>query len=165
MTIPIEFIVLGRPASVNGPSEKKRRWKTRVNRVARIALLKSVRPAPAPAATLVNVTVKVFFFPPDKQYCDVDNGLKHTIDAIAPSTRHHAKFVLPPYVIADDKVVQRIVVERFPPAAGARLVTSIGTAATLLQAIYLGNGGRYARKRMYATAVKVESYNNGGALW
>lgn len=152
MTVPIEFVATGRPSSVNATTEKKRNWKRRVNRVARIELARQFGTS-SPAYSS-DVTVKVFYFPTNRQYVDVDNGLKHTIDAISPP------------ILQNDKTVQRLVVERFLPVPGSSLVAPISYAATLVNAFNLANGLSRPGRAVHATAVKVESYvANGGSLW
>ncbi|VVP13900.1 hypothetical protein PS850_03511 [Pseudomonas fluorescens] len=73
------------------------------------------------------VTVKVFYFPISKQYIDVDNGLKHTIDGFAPHIRKN------------DKTLARIITERFAPIPSASLVVPIGLASEIASLRFLSS--------------------------
>lgn len=171
MTIPIEFVVTGRPSSVNGSTAKKRDWKTKVSTAGNAALSAKFAPNSFPPPFTGAVAVKVFFFPHNKQYTDIDNGLKHTIDALCP----HGKPIPPaaPFapILANDKTVIRLIVERFAPIPGASLIVPAGFAPTLAQALMIANGqssmatgGPFSPE--YATAIKFELYgNNNGGLW
>ena len=156
MTIPIEFTVLGNPSSVNSTSSKKKAWKALVEGAAKGAVaFKYPGGLPYEGA----VTVKVFYFPINQQYIDVDNGLKHTIDGFASS------------IIKNDKTVARIITERFTPVPKASLVVPIGFASEIAGALMTANGaGRSATgapvRKQHATAVKVEPYaDNNGKFW
>ncbi|MGN3966812.1 hypothetical protein ACS0ZG_31925 [Burkholderia gladioli] len=159
MTIPIEFLVKGKPSSVNSTSVKKHAWKAKVTAAANAQLAANFGGGPIPAAHAGDVTVKVFFFPHTQQYLDVDNGLKHTIDAFSPP------------VIANDKTVTRLVAERFAPIPGASLTVPVGIAATLVTALMTASGQASvaaggAFNPEFSTAVKVESYIfDNGAHW
>lgn len=171
MPIPIEFVVKGRPSSVNGSSAKAMAWKMAVSNAANTILAAKFAPAPPPAAYADDVAVKVIFFPPNGQYTDIDNGLKHTIDAISEHTRPVPPW--PPFssILANDKTVQRVIAERFPPIPNASLIVPIGFAPMLASALMVANGQLNAVASVlpaqeYATAIKVESYNNNnGGLW
>lgn len=156
MTIPIEFIVKGRPSSVNSTSDKKKAWKKKVYLEAHVALATASLPSSSP--TTKNVTVRIFFFPKNNQYLDVDNGIKHTIDGFSPP------------ILANDRTVCRLIAERFTPKPGASLKVAAALAPTLQQAMMIANGhpggaGSPVPKEI-ATAIKVEEYAwNNGALW
>lgn len=109
------------------------------------------------------VTLKVFFFPHNDQYTDIDNGLKHTIDALAC----HARPVPPsaPFapILNNDKNIVRLVVERFARIPNASLVVPATAAPTLHQALMIATGRVPANmvgpaKPEYATAIKFEAY-------
>lgn len=171
MTIPIEFVVSGRPSSVNGKSAKKLAWKQRVSNAGNAELTKKFKPNSFPAPYASEVTVKVFFFPHNCQYTDIDNGLKHTIDALCPP----ANAVLPaaPFapILQNDRTVLRLTVERFAPVPGSSLLVPIGFAPTLARALMIANGQASIAaggpsKPEYATAIKFEPYiDNNGGLW
>lgn len=171
MPIPIEFVVRGRPSSVNGSSAEAMAWKTAVCNEANACLAAKFAPNLPPAACPDDATVKVFFFPPNGQYTDVDNGLKHILDAISKHSWPVPPF--PPFasVLANDRTVQRIVAERLPPIPNASLVVPIGFAPTLAAALMIANGQTNTAAGMtpakeYATAIKIEAYNyNNGGLW
>lgn len=149
MTIPIEFQVAGRPSSVNASAEKKRIWKAAVTAAAHAAL----GPLPAPPHN-GEVTVKFFFFPATQQYTDVDNGIKHTLDAISPP------------ILANDKTVLRVVAERFAPIPGASLIVPVGMGPTLARALMTASGQATGGTGQYATAIKVEAHaGKNGAMW
>lgn len=158
MTIPIEFLVTGRPSSVNSTSAKKRAWKTKVNSAANAAV-KAKAAGGHHTPYDKEVTVKVFFFPHTQQYLDIDNGLKHTIDAVSPP------------ILSNDRSVVRLIAERFAPTKGAKLTVPIGMASTLATALMTA-GGLLSSKTgspgtpEFSTAIKVESYiPNDGKHW
>jgi hypothetical protein len=108
-------------------------------------------PAPIPYAG--NLTAKFFFFPHDNQYLDVDNGIKHTLDAISPP------------IIKNDRSVQRLIAERISAVPGVSLVIPAALAPTLLAAFNIASGTGGGPK-VQATAIKIEPYiNNNGAMW
>jgi hypothetical protein len=172
VTIPIEFEVKGKPSSVNGTSAKKLAWQTSVSDAGKAALAaKYPPPQPAPAAHTGNTTIKVFFFPHNRQYLDIDNGLKHTIDALrVPAPSVAAKQPHAP-ILADDRTIFRLITERFPPRPGASLVVPAGFAPTLARALMVANGrsgnaSSATSQPEFATAIKFESYaDDEGALW
>lgn len=154
MTVPIEFLATGRPSSVNGTTAKKNVWKQIVNSVAHAELLRTHSPNAVPAAYAAEVTVKVFYFPTNRQHVDVDNGLKHTIDAISPP------------ILKNDKLVQRLITERILPVAGTSVKAPIAVAPMLARGFDIANGRLHGVKAVHTTAVRVEMYvANGGALW
>lgn len=152
MPVPIEFVVTGKPSSVNSTSTKKNNWKSIVHREANRALNLKFPTPPVPSPYSGDVTVKLFFFPHTNQYLDVDNGIKHTLDAMSPP------------IIANDRSVQRLVAERVPSVPGASVVVPAALAPTLLQAFNIANGSGPLKDQ--ATAIKVEAYvSNNGAMW
>lgn len=154
MCIPIEFVVVGRPHSVNDKdSSKKQIWKSAVLSSCQneIKKKKSIM-NPAPYAD--EVTIKVFYFPKTNQYSDVDNGLKYLIDAIS---EEKGKTSNPPKLLKDDSNVTRIIAERIKMTAGNLVNVPLGAAANIAQAIFFSE---------QATAVKIEAYiSNNGAHW
>lgn len=161
MTLPLEFVVAGRPASVNAPT-KRDAWKTRVRTAAKLALGAWTGPAHP-----VKVTVKVFYFPASGQYIDIDNGLKYTIDALCPPAAGSRWVPVGPALLQNDRTVTRVITERFPTASATSLVAPAGLAATLLQAWLIARpavpGGTPPE---HATAVKVEGYTPpAGGFW
>jgi len=152
MTIPLEFLVYGRPSSVNATSTKKSAWKAAVKAAATTAL-GHMPPTPHKG----EVTVKFFFFPTSQQYTDVDNGIKHTLDAISPP------------VLANDKTVQRVIAERFVPEPGSSLVVPVGMAPTLAMALMSASGQSAffsGGLPQYTTAIKVIDYTDkNGEHW
>lgn len=154
MTIPIEFTVVGSPSSVNSTSDKKNIWQGLVKSVASGVVAAKY---PGVSCYAGEVTVKIFYFPISQQYIDIDNGLKHTIDCLAPC------------IIQNDKTVTRIITERFPPVLKKSLVVPVTFAPQIAAALSIANGrtatGGFVQKQ-HATAVKVEVYNdNGGVFW
>ncbi len=171
MPIPIEFVITGRPSSVNGKSAKKLAWKKKVSAAGNEELDKKFKPNPFPPPYVGEVALKVFFFPHNGQYTDIDNGLKHTIDALC-----HQKKPVPPAapfapILKNDKTVLRLTVERFAPTPGASLLVPAGFAPTLAKAMMIANGQASAAtglpsKPEYATAIKFEPYiDNNGGFW
>lgn len=171
-TVPIEFVVQGRPSSVNGGSQKAKNWKKKVLDAGNAELVAKLVGAQLPMPPYrEEVTAKVFFFPHNDHYTDIDNGLKHTIDALACHYR-----LIPPAsifspILANDRTVVRLIVERFAPAPNASLVVPAGTAPLLARALMIANGqNSFAvtgkSEPEYATAIKFEPYvDNFAGLW
>lgn len=161
-TVPIEFMVKKRPSSVND-SSKAMKWKMNVAAEGNAALLTKFPFSPTPLPYEDQVTLKVFFFPHNNHYTDIDNGLKHTIDALACHTR-----LVPPAapfapILKNDKTVVRLIVERFAPIPKASLVVPATAAPLLLQALMTASGRLPAAvagpgKPEYATAIRFEPY-------
>lgn len=154
MSLPLTFVAVGKPSSVNGTSAKKHAWKAIVNGAASAAVAAKLPPwvgGPYRGRT----TVKLFFFPATLQYIDVDNGIKHTIDGMNPP------------VLLNDKDVLRVLAERVPPVSGAGVVVPIGAAFELVQAAYIAAGTWAAAvPAKHATAVKVQKHmSTGWSLW
>ena len=174
MPIPLEFTVSGRPASVNDPATIGA-WQDRVEAVAQLQKIKKLGPAGATLKSPLDATVKIFFFPANRKYADVDNAIKPTIDGLKKA------------LLKDDRQVQRVIAERFFPAAGATMkvaakdVVTLGpmlmaqanASRALLSAVVVQAGipllhpaGKAAKDESYATAVKVEPHvPNNGKLW
>lgn len=153
MLVPIEFVVTGKPSSVNSTSAKKLAWKSIVRGEAVAALLLKYPTQPAPMPYAGDLIAKFFFFTHNNQYLDIDNGIKHTLDALAPP------------IIVNDRSVQRLIAERISAVPGASLVVPAAMATTLLTAytIAIGAGGG---PKDQATAIKIEPYlHNNGAMW
>lgn len=152
MPVPIEFVVTGKPSSVNSTSIKKNAWKANVNVRANVALNLKFPAPPVPPPYVGDMTVKMFFFPHTNQYLDVDNGIKHTLDAISPP------------IIKNDRTVQRLVAERISSVPGTSLIVPAALAPTLLQAFNIASG--LGAPKSQATAIKIEAYvSNNGAMW
>lgn len=174
MPIPLEFNVSGRPASVNDPATIGA-WQNRVEKVAQHQKIKKLGPTGAALKSPQDATVKIFFFPANRKYADVDNAIKPTIDGLKKA------------LLNDDRQVKRVIAERFFPAAGATmkvaaedvvtlgpiLIAQANASRALLSAVVvqagiplLHPGGKAAKDASYATAVKVELYvPNNGNLW
>lgn len=152
MPVPIEFIVRGRPSSVNSNNTKKAAWKSNVYSEASTALRAKHPGAIPPPPSKNDLTAKFFFFPHNNQYLDVDNGIKHTLDAICG------------IIIDNDRSVQRLIAERIFAAPGKSVVVSASLAPILLAAFNSASG--VGGSKDHATAVKVDPYiNNDGAMW
>jgi Holliday junction resolvase RusA-like endonuclease len=173
MTIPLEFTVTGRPGTVNDSSTTSA-WR---NRVEAVALLRVADQYPLDVGlkSSVDVTIKIFSFPSNRKYADVDNSIKPTIDGVRNA------------LLKDDKNVQRVVAERFFPVAGPGMkvlasdVVTLGpvlmaqanASKALLSAVVvqasiplLPPAGRAATDGSYAMAIKVEPYvSNNGNFW
>ncbi|WP_318365283.1 RusA family crossover junction endodeoxyribonuclease [Enterobacter sp.] len=145
-TTIVEFAIIGRPASVNsgkGSATRKKLWKALVHKEA------SSHYSGSPVC--YETTIKVFYFPHNGQYTDVDNGLKYTLDGIKN------------LVINDDKQVTRIIAERFLRAPGASLVVPLSAAAPVAGVLH---AMELRPKKDYVTLIKLEKYEcNGGLLW
>lgn len=152
MPVPIEFVVTGKPSSVNSTSVKKKTWKANVNTQANNALSLKFPAPPVPPPYAGDMTVKLFFFPHTNQYLDVDNGIKHTLDAMSPP------------IIKNDRSVKRLVAERVSSVPGTSVIVPAALASTLLQASNIAMG--LGAPRNQATAIKIEAYvNDNGAMW
>ena len=177
MTIPIEFAVIGRPSSVNGETIRKRAWKQNVAKEANAKLITNF-PTGVPAPHRDEVVAKLFFFPTDNQYTDIDNCLKHTLDAICHNPKAPpcplpapAGFPAPLFasILANDKSVMHVTAERLSPTPGAGLVVSAAMAPALIRAFLISRGLTAPGSPTgpaYATAIKLEAYvATGGANW
>lgn len=161
-TVPIEFVVKKRPSSVND-SAKAMKWKMNVAMEGEVALWAKF---PAPLISVPyegQVTLKVFFFPHNDQYTDIDNGLKHTIDALACHIRPVPPAAPFAPILKNDKTIVRLIAERFAPIPNASLVVPATAAPTLLRALMIATGRVPATmvgpaKPEYATAIKFEPY-------
>ncbi|WP_313049758.1 RusA family crossover junction endodeoxyribonuclease [Atlantibacter subterraneus] len=139
----IEFDLSGKPASVNGCKARKDSWKAQVQSKV-MALYTGGKNGE-------KFTVKIFYFPHNEQYCDIDNGLKYTIDGMASD------------LMDNDKTVTRIITERFPKIPGASLIVPLNIAPQIAQVI---KQREISKSPVYLTLVKVEEYDyNGGSLW
>ena len=174
MPIPLEFTVSGRPASVNNTAAIGA-WQQRVEEVAQSQKVKKLGNSALSLKSSQDATVKIFFFPANRKYADVDNAIKPTIDGLKRA------------LLKDDKQVMRVIAERFFPTAGATmkvaaedvvtlgpiLITQRNASEVLLSAVVVQAGipllhpaGKAAKDASYATAVKVEPYvQNNGNLW
>lgn len=143
--------------------------------MAQVQKVKKLGIAGAATTSSLDATVKIFFFPANRKYADVDNAIKPTIDGLKKA------------LLGDDRNVQRVIVERFFPAAGATMkvaavdVVTLGpvlmaqanASRALLSAVVVQAGipllhpaGKAAKDASYATAVKVEPHvPNNGNLW
>jgi hypothetical protein len=161
-TVPIEFVVKKRPSSVNDSSRAKK-WKTNVATEGKAALLAN-GPVPLPLSPYADqVTLKVFFFPHNGQYTDIDNGLKHMIDALACHPRPVPPAAPFAPILKNDKTIVRLIAERFAPIPKASLVVPAAAAPILLQALMIASGRVPPKmvgpvKPEYATAIKFEPY-------
>jgi len=95
---PLEFIVEGTAVSL----QAKRRdsidqWKARIVEASRAVLPEGHFATEAPLA------ITLFYFPPDAMEGDLDNIVKHILDA------------LDKHIYMDDRQIQRIVVQKFEP--------------------------------------------------
>ncbi|MDZ5458014.1 RusA family crossover junction endodeoxyribonuclease [Azohydromonas lata] len=146
MCLPIEYCISGRPASVNGKSKKKQAWKKGVDAATRTALAAKM-PHKISAPYDASVMVKVYLFPASKQYTDVDNVLKYTVDGMVPS------------LLKNDKQVDRVVAQRVIKSRLTSILVSLPHARAIADAIDLQNNGEFG------TAIKVEIFNNKEVAW
>lgn len=138
--------MIGRPASVNADTTNKNNWKAIVAKAANDAISKTYIKHGG------DVEVKIFFYPENNQYIDIDNGLKYTIDGFAQ------------VLIVNDRNVTRIISERFPSNPGASLTVPINAALNVLTSLRTQNAN--PRNRKHITAIKLEQYTcNKGAHW
>jgi crossover junction endodeoxyribonuclease RusA len=97
---PLEFVVLGVPASLQGRPRGREAWKEKVT-----AACVSVLPQNAFLSD-VPVAVSIFHFPDGEMEGDIDNIIKPILDALTKVVYH------------DDKVIERIVCQRFEETSG-----------------------------------------------
>lgn len=165
MPLPLEFHHIGRPASVNGTSQEKQDWRRDIAAATDAKLTQKFagQPVPKPYLTSKGVpkavggkaTVKVFFFPHNQQYIDIDNGLKYTIDGIAEA------------LLTNDKLVSRIVSERFLPGPGISIIAPASRYSTLAAALAISSpSAASAMLGRDVVAIKIEDYqSNRGKYW
>lgn len=161
MCLPLEFTVVGKPYSANrSTSQKKKNWQNNVMDTCQNAINQKNKPLNNPNPYTGEVTVKVFYFPKNNSYCDVDNGLKHLIDGFSepkPNSKIAAPLPPPPpKLLKDDRNIMRIITERFIRKPGSTLTLPKNMASIAANAIVATD---------HCTAVKVEAYvaNSGGA--
>jgi hypothetical protein len=102
LELPLEFLVHGVPISAQAKRpESRESWKNRV----RISASKHVHDD---VVYIIDepVGVTIFYFPADQMQGDVDNIVKPILDALAT------------IVYTDDRLVERVVVQRFNDAFG-----------------------------------------------
>lgn len=162
MCIPLEFTVVGKPHSVNDSNtQKKNNWKNIVMATCQNAINQKPQPLTNINPYCGDVTVKVFYFPKDNSYCDVDNGLKHLIDGFS-EPKPNSKKVVPapppaPKLLKDDRNIMKIITERFVRKPGSVLTLPLNMAAIAANAIVATD---------HCTAVKIEAYvSNPGGGW
>ena len=96
--LPLEFVVYGTAVShwARKPASRER-WQQKVRDAAKVVL-------PEGHFTLENpVAVTIYFFPQAEMQADIDNCAKPVLDAMSR------------FVYADDRQVDRIVVQKFEP--------------------------------------------------
>jgi len=96
--LPLEFNVVGTPVSLQASRASKTQW---MSEVLKAAIRKTGRDRWAFDEQRLGVTL--FYFPQTMMEGDLDNILKVTLDALKPN------------IYVDDKLVDRIVVQRFDP--------------------------------------------------
>lgn len=141
----LEMIVFGRPATVNrkGPKSLKAIWQSKV--------FNSASAEYTGMQVKYKTTFKIFYFPHNNSYSDVDNGLKFTIDALAP------------VVMENDRQITRIIAERFVKEPGKSLVVPLSLAPSIAKILEIRENNSPAE---YMTLIKIEKYKcNGGKLW
>lgn len=145
MTLPLEFVVTGRPATVNR-RKTIGTWVKQVEVDAKAAVASNPGIFPWAGPTMV----KLFWFPENNLVADVDNGIKPTIDAMKG------------VVFVDDRAMQRVVAQRLLPNASLRGKAAKALALLAARGHQLGAG---TGVRAFATAVKVEAYLQEGGDW
>ncbi len=103
-TLPFEFVVQGIAISAQGSPRSKNAWKEAVRQAARSALPEGAWQLFAP------LEITIFLFPAAQMQGDIDNRVKPILDALSG------------YVYRDDEQVERLVVQRFGPAAPSRFL-------------------------------------------
>ncbi len=122
--LPFECNVPGIPVSHQGSPTSRDAWKQRIREVVRAIL-------PEGAWALdVPVEVTIFFLSGDAMTGDLDNRVKPILDALTG----------PVYI--DDRLVDRLVVQRFAPSETCRI---INPSAALVAAIGAGEPIVYIR--------------------
>src|SRR5579863_8057264 len=102
--LPFEFNVAGVAVSSQGSVSSREAWKERIRRAARAYL-------PEGAWALENrLEVTIFFLSGNEMIGDLDNRIKPILDALTGP------------VFLDDRLVDRLVVQRFAPSGGCRIL-------------------------------------------
>jgi crossover junction endodeoxyribonuclease RusA len=95
-TFPIEFFIVDQvPVSLSGSSRSRDRWKENVANSARMAII------PGSWATDKPISVTIFYFPDGHMQGDIDNIVKHILDAMKG------------VIYADDRLVERVWAQKF----------------------------------------------------
>ncbi len=122
--LPFEFTVPGIPISFQGSATSQLAWKQKIREVARASL-------PEGAWALdMRLEVTILFLSGDEMSGDLDNRIKPILDALTG----------PLYL--DDKLVDRLVVQRFSPAETCQI---LNPSPILISAIWAGEPIVYIR--------------------
>ena len=114
--LPLEFLVVGTPVSLQSPNARARaEWKELV-RTAAVAKVGG----DSWAFDDERLSISLFYFPQAEMDGDVDNIVKLTIDALKPN------------IYLDDKLIDRVLVQRFYPG---KPVTFANPTETLISAL------------------------------
>lgn len=114
--LPLEFVVRGTAISQQGTSSTREAWKESVRTAARSAL-------PAGAWLLDRpLAVTIFIFPATTMQGDIDNRIKPILDAMVRC------------VYRDDRLIERLVVQRFEPDSEFAFRSPTAALATAVDA-------------------------------
>ena len=164
---------MGHPPSVNNASTlKKDGWKAIVRAECAATIAAGTQPL-MPLPYERSSIAKVYFFPTTKQYFDLDNGLKYTLDAINhySADKDATRLGLvptPQTLLIDDRNVARIIAERVILKPGASVVTRIGSVPIFIAAYAAAMAAAAVpgSAKPYGVAIKVESFRKRhGPKW
>jgi len=122
--LPLEFNIPGIAVSLQGSSASREAWKKKIQAVVRSQLPGGSWALDAP------VEVTIFFLSGDAMNGDIDNRIKPILDALSG----------PVYI--DDRLVDRLVVQRFAPSDACRI---LNPSRALISAIGSGEPIVYIR--------------------
>jgi hypothetical protein len=122
--LPFEFNVPGIPVSLQGSVASRDAWKSKIRQAARAHL-------PEGAWSLeIPVEVTILFLSGDAMSGDLDNRIKPILDALSGP------------VLLDDRLVDRLVVQRFAPSESCQILSP---SPVLISAIWAGEPIVYIR--------------------
>jgi hypothetical protein len=131
---PFEFLVEGVPVASKNTGASKQEW------IEDVKARYSVKLPEGHWATMDPVYVTILYFPSAPMQGDVDNIVKHIVDAMKNS------------IYVDDKQVERVIVQKFEPH---RAFAFTNPTSTLAQALETAPPVVYVRVDTEGTAKEI----------
>ena len=114
--LPLEFNVIGTPVSLQSANPRARHdWQTTV-----LAAARAIVQPESWAFDTSRLSVTMFYFPQAAMPGDLDNIVKLVLDALEPN------------IYIDDSLIDRLVVQRFDPAATYTFASPTDTLAAAM---------------------------------
>jgi hypothetical protein len=117
LLFPLEFFVAATPRALGASAASRQLWKGQLQRVAREKISESVEFLWLDMRPLA---ISIFYFPPAQMEGDVDNIIKPILDALVG------------IAYLDDRVVERVLAQKFEPDADWSFVQPSETLSAAL---------------------------------